>query len=320
MRIAITGGDGLLGRHVAQLLETRGEEVVRVSRRRGVNLSDPAQLRAAFEGCDSVVHAAGINRELGIQTFRSVHIEGTANVISAARAAGVQRLVFVSFLRARPRCGSPYHESKWQAEELVRGSGLDYTVIKPGIVYGPGDHMLDHLSRSIRTFPLFALPGARDFPMRPMAAADAASVIAAACTDPRLSRRTVAMVGPEEMTLRGAVERVAAAQGLPVRFVRLPIWFHRFLAALFELMMAVPLIARAQVRILSESLSEPLPPCDSLPDDLQPRLLLEADRIRVAKPHPEPFGLTDLRCCARKTATSSFMSGGGDKRFGWPKS
>jgi len=299
MKIAVTGGDGLLGKHVAQLLEARGEQVVRVSRRRGVDLSDPAQLRSAFEGCDAVVHAAGINREVGVQTFRRVHVEGTANVVCAAKAAGTGRLVFISFLRARPRCGSPYHESKWQAEEIVRGSGLDYTVIKPGIVYGPGDHMLDHLSRSLRTFPRFALLGARDLPMRPTAAADAARVIAAACTDPRLSRRTVAMVGPEEMTLRSAVERVATAQGLSVKFFRLPIWIHRFLAAVFELMMIVPLVARAQVKILSETLSEPLPPCDSLPDDLRPRLLLEVDRIRAAQPHPEPFGLMDLRCCAR---------------------
>lgn len=302
MKVAVTGGDGLLGGHVAQLLEARGEQVVRASRRRGIDLSDSARLRAAFEGCDAVVHAAGINREVGSQTFRRVHVEGTANVIAAARTAGVRRVVFVSFLRARPGCGSRYHESKWQAEEIVRGSGIDYTVIKPGIVYGPGDHMLDHLSRSLRTFSRFALLGARDLPMRPTAAADAARVIVAACADPRLSRKTVAMVGPEEMTLRDAVERVAAAQGLSVRFFRLPVRIHRFLAAVFELTMTVPLIARAQVKILSETLSEAIPACDSLPDDLRPRLLLEPDRIRAAQPHPEPFGPSDLRCCARKAA------------------
>jgi NADH dehydrogenase len=299
MKIAITGGDGFLGKHAARLLERRGHQVVRLSRRSGVDLADVPALRAALVGCDAVVHAAGINRELGGQTFDRVHRRGTANVLAAAAAAGVRRVVYVSFLRARPGCGSPYHQSKWDAEEMVRASGLEYVVLKPGIVYGPGDHMLDHLSRTLKTLPVFALMGREAQPMRPAAVDDVAEVIAAACFDPRLARKTVAVVGPEEMTLRAAVERVAAAHGLQARFVRAPLWVHRALAACFEFAMVVPLAAKAQVRILSETLTEPLPACDALPDDLRPRARLDESRIRAAQPAPAPFGLGDLRCSAR---------------------
>jgi len=246
-----------------------------------------------------VIHAAGINREHGAQTYQRVHREGTANVVRAAREAGAGRLVFVSFLRARPDCGSEYHQSKWDAEEAVRASGLDYTILRPGIVNGRGDHMLDHLSRALQTFPVFALMGRRDPPMRPLAVEDLARVMAAACRDPRLSRKTVAVVGPEEITLRIAAERVAAARGKRVRFLRLPIWVHRVLAALFERTMVVPLAAKAQVRILSESLSEPLPACDSLPEDLLPRLPLDEARIRAVDLRPEALQLSDLRCFAK---------------------
>ncbi len=76
-------------------------------------------------------------------------------------------MALLSFLRARPGCGSAYHESKWAAEQLVRGCGLEWTVLKPGMMYGHGDHMLDHLSHALHTFPLFAGVGPRR--VRPLA-------------------------------------------------------------------------------------------------------------------------------------------------------
>ena len=79
-----------------------------------------AALGGAFAGCEAVVHCAGINRELGEQTYQRVHIAGTANVVAAAWRAGVRKIVLISFLRARPNCGSGYHESKWAAEEIVQ--------------------------------------------------------------------------------------------------------------------------------------------------------------------------------------------------------
>jgi NADH dehydrogenase len=152
MRIAVTGGSGFVGGHLAVRLAALGHDVVVVAR--GVDqrpraretaatpnvtvvpgsVTDEAALARAFAGCDAVAHCAGVNREVGTQTYDAVHVAGTRNVVAAAEAAGVRRLVLMSFLRARPACGSAYHESKWAAEELVRGSGLQWTVLKPGMV------------------------------------------------------------------------------------------------------------------------------------------------------------------------------------------
>uniref|UniRef100_UPI0003B43DD4 SDR family oxidoreductase n=1 Tax=Agromyces subbeticus TaxID=293890 RepID=UPI0003B43DD4 len=126
------------------------------SRRTGVDTSDVDALTRAFEGCEVVAHCAGINREIGDQSYQRVHIEGTANVIEAAKRAGVRKIIMLSFLRARPHCGSPYHETKCAAEELIRDSGLDYTILKAGMIYGRGDHLIDHLSRTVQTLPVFA--------------------------------------------------------------------------------------------------------------------------------------------------------------------
>src|SRR5262249_27079607 len=159
------------------------------------------------------------------------------------------KIVFMSFLRARPDCGSPYHESKWAAEEIVRVSTLDYTIVKAGMTYGRGDHMLDHLSHSLHTIPVFATVGLREKPIRPLAIQDLTAVLRAAAMDSRLSRQTVAVVGGEELLLSEAVRRVAGILGRRVCVVPSPVPLQVVFAQLFEWTMTVPLVAKAQVRI-----------------------------------------------------------------------
>lgn len=298
MKIAVTGGTGFVGRHLAARLAAEGHEVVSISRRTGVALEDVEALTRAFAGCDAVAHCAGINRELGEQTFQRVHVEGTRVVLEAMRRAGVGKIVFMSFLRARPDCGSAYHESKWEAEELIRASGLDFTIAKAGMVYGRGDHMLDHLSHALHTFPLFATVGFREQPVRPLPVDDLVDVLRAALVDSRSSRETVAITGAEEMTLSEAVRRVARVVGRRPWMFPMPVAFHRLLAIVAEWTMVVPLVAKAQVRILSESVVEPLPFASALPDDLQPRRRFTDERIRAGLPPAGPFTTRDLRLCA----------------------
>jgi NADH dehydrogenase len=311
MKIAITGAAGFIGGHLAQRLLAEGHQVVLLTRAASgqstkgsrntdfvtSDLSDPAVLADAFSGCDAVAHCAGINRELGTQSYRRVHVEGTENVVKAARQAGVRKILLMSFLRARPNCGSAYHESKWAAEEIVRDSGLDYTIIKAGMVYGLGDHMLDHLSHALYTFPFFAMVGFKEKLIRPLAIDDLVNLLRAALVENRLSRSTVAVTGPEEFYLSEAVRRVARVTGHRIRMGRAPIWFHYALALFCEWTMKVPLVARAQVRILTEGAVEPALPCDQLPDDLSPRYKFSDERIREGLPEPGPFTLRDLRCC-----------------------
>src|SRR5687767_592492 len=115
MRIAITGGTGFVGGHLAAALSEQGHEAVvlargidvrpwarQVLRLPGVTFvqagtGDRAGLVAAFRGCDAVAHCAGINREIGPQTYEAVHVEGTANVVKAAEEAGVRRIALLSF-------------------------------------------------------------------------------------------------------------------------------------------------------------------------------------------------------------------------------
>jgi NADH dehydrogenase len=294
MRIAITGGTGFVGRHLATALVSSGHEVVLIARglddRAGSmrdlpntrffasDLSNVTDLSRAFSACGAVSHCAGINREIGNQTYQRVHADGTRHVVEAARLAGVGKIALLSFLRARPDCGSGYHESKWAAEEIFRKSGLDFTILKAGVIYGRGDHMLDHLSHALFTFPVFATVGFDDKPICPLAVDDLARILKAILVEDRLSRQTVAVLGPEEMPLSEAVRRVARVVCKRPLCLPMPVWFHYTLARLLEATMTIPLASRAQVRILSEGIVEPLPRAPLFPTTYSLRLGLPTNK------------------------------------------
>lgn len=302
-----------MGRHLAERLLAGGHDVRLLSRsgtepppnlREGSNLevvqadvADRAALDAALAGCDAVAHLAGINLARGGQTFEAVHVEGTRNVVAAAEAEGVSRLVLSSFLRARPACGSAYHESKWAAEELVRDADVEHTVLKIGVTYGRGDHLVNHLARALLTVPVFPLVGAEPTPVRPLAVADLVDVLAAALVHGHLRDSTVPVVGPEELSLEALVSRIGAVLFREPRFVRLPASVHYALARVQEAVVETPLASRAQVRMLEEGLAEPAPVsvCEELPAELAPERPFDRERIAAVLPDLEPFGPRDLR-------------------------
>ena len=316
MKIAITGGTGFAGRHLGRALAAQGHDVMVVARGRDrrdeavrtepriqfaeASVADVARLTEAFDGCVAVAHFAGINREIGAQTYARVHVEGTRAVVEAARRAGVTKLVHLSFLRGRPRCGSAYHESKWAAEEIVRASGIDHTVLRASVLYGRGDHMLDHVSHAFHTFPVFPLIRTGQQRMRPVLIHDLVRVARAALVDGRLSGETVAVLGPEELTMRHALERVARAIGLEPRFIPMPVAAHYAFAWAFERLMVVPLVSIAQVRILTEGLTEPSAGAAALPEDLAPSTPFATDVIARELPEPRAFSLRDLRVFAQR--------------------
>lgn len=316
MKFAITGGTGFVGRHLAKELIAQGHEVALISRGADtremsirelpgvtfhpIGISDADALAKAFEGCDGVAHLGGINREIGEQTYQRVHVEGTANVLSAAKKSGVDKVILLSFLRARPDCGSGYHESKWRTEELVRSAGLEYTIFKAGVIYGQGDHLLDHISHALHSFPIFMNVGFKPVLMRPLAVEDLARIMAAALTQGALANKTVPIMGPEEINLVEAVKRIAKVAGRKPIIFPAPLWLHRVMASVFERTMAVPLTAKAQVQMMAEGIVEPVLAPDSLPAEFQPTTPFSEEQIRKGLPQSKGFGLKN---CPRRVTS-----------------
>lgn len=300
-KVAVTGGSGFVGRATIKRLHQLGIEVVDISRSQGRSILNSTQLLSAMAGCEAVIHCAGINREIGEQTYLKVHIEGTRNLVEAAKACGVKKLVYVSFLKARPNSKSEYHTTKWRAEEIIRNSGIEYTIIKPGVIYGKGDHMLDHLSHAFHTLPVFALVGLKNTQwVRPIAVREVSQILVTSIGDPRLANQTFAVLGPEQLLLSDAVKRVARVCKKRIFFFNMPILFHHVLAWLCERIMRVPLVAKAQVRILAEGVARKMDDSLDLPEDLRPAIAFSEAEIESGLPLPEKFSFRDLSinpCC-----------------------
>jgi nucleoside-diphosphate-sugar epimerase len=149
MRLAITGGTGFVGSHLIDVALAAGHEISALTRRdvgprhnltwiRG-DLQDRGALESLVDGVDAVIHVAGVISGHNAAAFDLGNVGGTLAMLAAATAGGVHRFVHVSSLAAREPRLSLYGASKRKAEELVFGSGLDWSIVRPPAVYGPGD-------------------------------------------------------------------------------------------------------------------------------------------------------------------------------------
>jgi len=233
-------------------------------------LADTVAMVKALKGCEAVYNCVGISYERGEQSYERVHLDGTRNLLSAMRQAEIDRFLHVSFLKARPMVDSPYHSTKWQAEEMVRKSGTNYTIFKPGVLYGEGDQFLSHLKTTLKSFPFFGLVGFEETQIAPLSVEDLCQAMAGCLEKQDAFGKTYGLVGPEAFTLKEIVELTADSLDIIPTTVSLPIFLHRFAAILMEYLMKTPLLTTSQVTMLSEDLAEPAPPSDELPAELSP--------------------------------------------------
>ena len=277
MRILVTGGSGFVGRAVVGQLRASGHDVRILSRRRPApecgadwsagSILEPDSLSQAFIGVDAVVHLVGIISEIGGQTYERVHVEGTVNVLDGARSAGVSRVVHMSALGTRPDARSRYHRSKWEAEQRVRESGLEWTIFRPSLIYGPGDGFVTLFARMARVSPVLPVIGPGTNQLQPVAVEDVARCFAASVPVRECHSRTFDVCGRERFTMDEVLTLILEATGRSRGRIHLP-WAvaglqARALEALVPAMLGkAPPLNRDQILMLQEdNIGDPEPAC-----------------------------------------------------------
>ncbi len=225
MRVLITGVTGFVGSHVAAQLKghtVRG--LVRDPARRGHlapelnvelvqgDITVPETVRAAMNGMDAVIHTVAIPYERGNATFQAINVQGTRNVVAAAQAAGVRRIVHLSPLGADPQSPYPYLRSKGNAEAAVRDSGLEWTIFAPSVLVGPEDEFANALARWLVITPLvFPLVGSGQALFQPLWIQDLARIIGETLPSPAAVRQKYELGGPEHLTYETMVRQILHA-------------------------------------------------------------------------------------------------------------
>jgi uncharacterized protein YbjT (DUF2867 family) len=234
VRILVTGGTGFIGPKVVHALRAQERDVralVRHPERAaqlanwGVQLAqgdvtDPASLAAAMDGCTHVVHLVAIITGRPAD-FDRVMTQGTQNLVAAAQAAGVERFVLMSALGSSDP-PVPYFAAKAAMEETVAASGLEHVILRPSFVFGKDGGVLPLFVKQVRWSPVVPVLGPGLQRSQPIWVDDVAAYFARAVDEPQAANRTFELGGPDTVNWNELYHRIAKVLGKRRRLVHIP--------------------------------------------------------------------------------------------------
>ncbi|HEY7033015.1 MAG TPA: complex I NDUFA9 subunit family protein [Thermomicrobiales bacterium] len=234
-RIFIAGGTGFVGTSLRTALAGRPLRLLVRDRAKDASLASadvevvegdvtrPETLNDVLTGCEAVISLAAIIEETGGATFDAVIRQGNANLIEAAKRAGVKRYLLMSALGVRNDPAFPYFEAKWQAEAAVKASGIPWTIFRPSVIFGPGDGFINVLADLVRKAPVIPVVGSGQTKFQPIAVEDVAAAYLKALDDPATVGETFELGGPEVLTYERLLDLIGQKVGKRRRKVHVPV-------------------------------------------------------------------------------------------------
>ncbi|MET0026655.1 MAG: SDR family oxidoreductase [Candidatus Thiodiazotropha sp.] len=258
MKILITGANGFIGRHLLQALRDKGHVVVagvhsKLPRNPNLNgsvmyvdfISDTSTQiwRQRLHGFDVVINTVGIIGEHGRRTFELLHTRSPISLFRACQQTGIKRVIQVSALGAAADASSRYHRSKWLADDYLSHLSLDWVILRPSIVYGPGAKSMMFF-KALSALPFIPLIGDGRQSLQPIHIKDLCDVVVQAVDSTHLSRHCLDIVGPEALEYVSLMNLLRKWLGLKdARFINIPEWLALRLAGALNLNRQLPLSA-----------------------------------------------------------------------------
>lgn len=272
MKVLVTGASGFVGGHMIATLLAAGHDVRGLSRnyptgtrkKQGAEYVDGVDVTvsttltdAMFQDVDAVVHLVGIIQAgPGNQTFQRVHVHGTGNVVDVARRVGtVAKFVYMSAIGSAPDAPAEYSRTKYEAEQLVEKSGIDYTIFRPSLVIGPDGEFVAQMSDLVKhgglpvplPFPAIPVVGAGTSKLQPVWADDLCAMVTKSLSDPRASDQVYEVGGATQLSFNELVTALAAAQGIHKPLLHAPVPVMNVVAGVMEALMPKPPVTRDQI-------------------------------------------------------------------------
>jgi NADH dehydrogenase len=263
--VLVTGGTGFIGSHVVHALRARDLPVRALvrERTRGAKLAawgaelvpgdvtDPASLRAAAAGVDTVVHLVAIIAGRPAD-FERIMAQGTRNLVTAAAEAGVRRFVLASALGLdeRTKDSVPYYRAKWEMERAVKDSGLEHVILRPSFVFGRDGGVLPTFVKLARFLPVTPIVGPGTQRLQPIWVEDVAAYYAESVDKPAAANRTFEVGGPDAPTWNEFWDRLKRVIGARRPSIHIPFAAMRVQAALLERLPGSP-VTRDQLTMLA---------------------------------------------------------------------
>jgi NADH dehydrogenase len=264
--ILVTGGTGFVGSHVLRrLIETEPRGSVRTLVRNrakaifpeGVSIVEgditrPESLPAAVAGVDVIIHAAAITgdrKEPYRGAYDRTNRVGTENLMSAAKGAGVKRLVVVSGLGCRQAPAGTYMATRWGMEEAVRGSGIPFVILQPSVLFGAGAPFVAALAGLARVLPVLPLVGGGRTRFQPLWIEDLVTCLVASKSSETPAGRALPLGGSEWATFKEVLQTICRAMSVRRLLVPLPMPIAQLQATLMNAVLRNPPLTPAALEL-----------------------------------------------------------------------
>jgi len=262
--IFIAGATGFIGGNLVEDLLSRGLKIKCLVRSEGADkslrskgievvrgdIAIPDTLKEVLHPDDFVIHLVGIIEEKGAATFQSVHVEGTRNLVAEAKRVGVRHFFYQSALGADKNSWSGYLRTKAEAEEIVKQSGLGFTIFRPSLVIGPWDGFTKRLTEMIKLSPVLPIPGEGRARFQPVYIKDWLKCLTRVIDSPEKYSSTYDIAGPEQLTYTELVEILAEVMRRKKPVFKIPMGLMKLSVSLLSTVLSSPPITTDQLRLL----------------------------------------------------------------------
>jgi NADH dehydrogenase len=243
VRVLVTGGTGFVGPHVVRAIQDAGHDVRALVRSGSVpgaeraqgDMTDADSLGRAVQGVDAVVHLVAI-RQGREEQFQRIMVDGTRDLLTAARDAGVGRFVQMSALGTSEESKDlvPYYRAKWLQEGLVRESGLEHVIFRPSFVFGREGGIIPTFRKLAKVAPVTPIIGSGRQRIQPVWVDDVAAHFSHALAKPEAANRTFELGGPDVVSWDEFWTRLKRALGVRRPSLHVPMAFMRANALVTE--------------------------------------------------------------------------------------